>query len=67
MPPRAVSVPPKFLRQGIRYDDLTEEEKDDWDALEWDEDGDVPDRGRTPRRSTGSCSTPTPSTRSSAT
>ena len=43
VPPLAVSVPTKFTREGIRYDDLTEAEKDDWDALEWDEDGDVPD------------------------
>ena len=27
-----------------RYDELSEEEKEQWDALEWDEDGDVPDR-----------------------
>lgn len=39
VPPRAVSVPLKFQRQGIRYDDLSEEERDQWDALEWDEDG----------------------------
>ncbi|MEV1144241.1 DEAD/DEAH box helicase family protein [Micromonospora sp. NPDC049799] len=39
VPPRAVSVPLKFQRDGIRYDDLTEEEKDDWDALDWGEDG----------------------------
>src|SRR5699024_5844746 len=25
------------LRSGIRYDDLTEEEKDEWDALDWGE------------------------------
>jgi type I restriction enzyme R subunit len=43
VPPRAVSVPLKFQREGIRYDDLSEQEKDQWDALEWDEDGDVPD------------------------
>jgi type I restriction enzyme R subunit len=43
VPPLAVSVPTKFLREGIHYEDLTEEEKDDWDALEWDEDGHVPD------------------------
>ena len=43
VPPRAVSVPLKFQREGIRYDDLSELEKDQWDALEWDEDGDVPD------------------------
>jgi type I restriction enzyme, R subunit len=44
VPPRAVSVPLKFQREGIKYDDLSEEDKDQWDALEWDEDGGVPDR-----------------------
>ena len=44
VPPQAVSVPLKFQREGIRYDELSEEEKEQWDALEWDEDGDVPDR-----------------------
>ena len=43
VPPRAVSVPLKFQREGIKYDDLSEDEKDDWDALEWDDDGGVPD------------------------
>ncbi|MGJ0393301.1 MAG: DEAD/DEAH box helicase family protein [Methylocystis sp.] len=42
-PPRAVSVPLRFQREGIRYDDLSEEEKERWDALEWSEDGEVPD------------------------
>jgi type I restriction enzyme, R subunit len=27
----------KFLRGGIKYDDLSEEEKERWDAIEWDE------------------------------
>ena len=32
-----------FLRRGIKYDDLTEEEKEAWDAAEWgDDDGQVP-------------------------
>ena len=44
VPPKAVSVPLKFQREGIKYDDLAEEDKDQWDALEWDEDGTVPDR-----------------------
>ena len=44
VPPLAVSVPLRFQREGIRYDDLSEEEKDQWDALEWDEDGSTPDR-----------------------
>jgi type I restriction enzyme R subunit len=42
VPPKAVSVPLKFQREGIRYDDLSEDEKDAWDAVEWDEDGSVP-------------------------
>jgi type I restriction enzyme, R subunit len=41
--PRAVDVPLKFVREGIRYDHLSEEDKDAWDAVEWDDDGDVPD------------------------
>lgn len=44
VPPKAVSVPLKFQREGIKYDDLSEEDKDQWDALDWEEDGGVPDR-----------------------
>ena len=44
VPAKAVSVPLKFQREGITYDELSEEEKDQWDALEWDEDGESPDR-----------------------
>ena len=43
VPPVGVSMSTKFLRQGIRYDELSEEEKDDWDSYEWNEDGDIPD------------------------
>ena len=44
VPPVAVSVPLRFMREGIRYDQLSEAEKDDWNSLEWAEDGgDVPD------------------------
>src|SRR6185312_479394 len=42
VPPRAISVPLKIVRSGLRYDDLTEDEKDQWDTLEWGED-EVPD------------------------
>ena len=38
VPPRGVSVPLRFVREGIRYDELTEDEKDDWDELDWGED-----------------------------
>lgn len=43
VPMRALSVPLKFQRQGIRYDDLTDEEKENWDALEWSEEDGTPD------------------------
>ena len=42
VPPRGVAVGTKFLRHGIKYADLTEEEKDQWDSLDWGE-GDIPD------------------------
>lgn len=42
VPPKAVSVPLKFQREGMKYDQLTDEEKERWDAIEWDEDGSVP-------------------------
>jgi type I restriction enzyme R subunit len=44
VPPQAVSVPLKFQREGITYNDLSEDDKDQWDALEWDEEGNIPDR-----------------------
>lgn len=37
VPPESISVPLKFQREGIRYDDLSEDEKTEWDMLEWDE------------------------------
>ena len=42
VPPRAVSLTTDFLDRGIRYDQLSDDEKEAWDALEWDEDGTVP-------------------------
>lgn len=44
VPARAVSVPVKFQREGICYDQLSEEEKEQWDAAEWSEDGEIPER-----------------------
>lgn len=44
VPPKSVSVPLKFQREGIDYSQLSEEEKTDWDAIEWSEHGEVPDR-----------------------
>lgn len=43
VPPRTVSVPLRFQREGIRYAELSEAEREQWDELEWDEDGEVPD------------------------
>jgi type I restriction enzyme R subunit len=40
VPPRGVAVPLKFVREGIRYDELSDDEKDDWDELDWGEDDD---------------------------
>ena len=36
--PRNVSVALKFVREGIRYDELSEDEKGEWDELDWGED-----------------------------
>ncbi len=43
VPPVGISVPLKFQRQGIKYDQLSEEEKEEWDAQEWNEEGSTPD------------------------
>jgi len=42
VPPEPISVPTKFLRGGITYDELPDDEKDHWDMLDWDDD-DPPD------------------------
>jgi len=44
VPTQAISVPLKFQREGIKYDELSESEKEEWDALEWVESGNIPDR-----------------------
>ena len=33
VPPRSISVPLKFQREGIKYDELSDEEKEEWDSL----------------------------------
>ncbi|MGQ9374310.1 DEAD/DEAH box helicase family protein [Acinetobacter tandoii] len=35
VPPKAYSVPLKFMREGVKYDELSEEEKQHWDSLNW--------------------------------
>ena len=44
VPSQPISVPLKFQRQGIKYDDLSDEDKERWDALEWDDDGQTPNQ-----------------------
>ncbi|MGV9450112.1 DEAD/DEAH box helicase family protein [Streptomyces sp. NPDC003635] len=41
--PNVVDVPFDSLRRGFRYADLTAEQQEAWDNLEWTEDGQVPD------------------------
>lgn len=43
VPPRTLTLGTRFLDRGINYDDLSQDEKLEWDALEWDEDGEIPD------------------------
>nr|WP_269211963.1 DEAD/DEAH box helicase family protein [Zhihengliuella flava] len=32
-----------FMQRGVRYAELSEDERADWDSFEWSEDGDIPD------------------------
>lgn len=41
--PIPIAVPTKFQREGIRYADLSEEEKEHWESLDWSDDGTIPD------------------------
>jgi type I restriction enzyme, R subunit len=42
VPPRAIRVPLKFPSEGIRYDDLPEEEREQWEELDWGDAEDPP-------------------------
>ena len=44
VPPRTYAMNLQFPREGIHYKDLSDEEKEQWDELDWDEDGEIPDR-----------------------
>lgn len=48
VPPRGVNVPVKFQREGIKYDELSDEEKELWDATDWNEDGNIPSQVAAP-------------------
>lgn len=42
VPPVPISVPLKFQREGIKYAELSEDEKAQWDELEWNDEGIIP-------------------------
>lgn len=44
VPPRAAEVPLQFMREGIQYDALSPQEQEEWDLLDWDEAGRVPEK-----------------------
>ncbi|HXI13236.1 MAG TPA: DEAD/DEAH box helicase family protein [Thermoanaerobaculia bacterium] len=44
VPAKPVAVPLKFHQQGITYNDLSDEEKEEWDEIEWDDTGQAPAR-----------------------
>ena len=44
VPPLVIDVPLKFQRSGIKYDELSDEEQEQWEAADWSDDDDsVPD------------------------
>ncbi len=43
VPPVAISVPLRFQREGIKYSELSDEDKAQWDELEWNDEGTAPD------------------------
>ena len=46
VPPKAYDVPLRFVREGIRYDELSPEEQEHWDSLDWGDrsgSGEAPD------------------------
>lgn len=42
VPPKAYSVPLKFVREGLKYHELSEQEKQHWIDIEWGE-GEIPE------------------------
>ena len=42
VPPKAQSVPLKFVREGIKYHELSDEEQQQWEELDWEQE-EIPD------------------------
>ena len=43
VPPRAISVPLKFPREGVRYEELSEAEREQWEEQDWGEGPEMPE------------------------
>ena len=43
VPYRAFETPTKFIREGIKYDDLDDEAKAEWELLDWGDSEEIPD------------------------
>ncbi len=39
VPPKSYSVPLKFVREGVKYNELSAEEQEHWESLDWGGDG----------------------------
>lgn len=48
VPPKAHSVPIKFVREGIKYSELSEEEREHWDSLDWGDRAGIDEEERAP-------------------
>ncbi len=44
VPAKVFELKTKVLQRGLKYDELSEEEKAQWDAIDWDEEGNTPDK-----------------------
>jgi type I restriction enzyme R subunit len=43
VPPRSISVPIRYPREGIQYDELSQDEQEHWESLDWDEEDGTPE------------------------
>jgi len=43
VPPRVLAMSTRFTREGARYEELTEAEREQWDEKDWDTEGEIPE------------------------
>lgn len=48
VPPRVLELATQFTREGARYDELSDEDKEAWDQQEWNDEGEIPDEVSAP-------------------